>query len=274
LWTKTTKKTKGIEVRMRFKSNHEFAPQDEIKNCLTIIIKPFLANLFRFGVSHIGYRYFHPDGGSFGFTTNEKWYNPERTEEFFENQRVFLGQEISNLLINGFCYVTRSREDTDDFYLQTLTERDMSNSLGIYRFSPNKIEHFFFIASSENYTARDMMINYLSDLDKVVDELGVEIAKVFEKNKRPKPEFFLSSKIAEFAFLKTAGNIRSKQEILIKGRKFHLTRKEVEVLDCLKMTNSSKLIAKRLNSSPRTVEKHIESLKSKFCCDRIGLTQL
>ena len=252
---------------MRF--NFDFVPPETVKTRLILVVKPVLEKLSGLKVNHIGYRCFYPDGGSFGFTTNEKWYTPERTEEFLENQRIFLEQELIHLLINGFCYVTRSREATDNYYLRALAERAMSNSLGIYKFSTNKIEHFFFIASEEDCGARDIMLNHLDDLNNIVSFLRAEIEKLFDQNNRPKSEFFLNEKITEFLFSKTTIDIRTKQEALIKGQKLQLTKREIEVLGCLKLASSNKIIAKQLNLSPRTVENHITKLKSKFCCNRI-----
>ena len=108
-------------------------------------------------------------------------------------------EELCTLLVNDFKYVTRSREFTNNPYLKSLKKHEMSNSFGIYRFSAKKIEHFFFISTTQTHNARDTMLNHLIDLENLVTELQTKISELFIYiNKYPEPEFYLSKKNNRF----------------------------------------------------------------------------
>lgn len=73
---------------------------------LEILMKKVLDNELRIlkqhGVDHLGYRYFLPDGRSFGRPTKSEWYEIERTELFHNAQKEHLSKELIKLHNNNF----------------------------------------------------------------------------------------------------------------------------------------------------------------------------
>lgn len=248
----------------------------EIRNQLVAAILPHLGDLEHYGADYLGYRYFKNDGSSFGFTTNDKWYSNKKTDQFFAAQRKHFEKELITLSINKLTYVTRSREYTDNEYMRLLEEIGMSNSVGIYRFSPKKVEHFFFISSSNDPFCRDKIINHLKDLEVLVNRLSPIIDKAFlETQIKPLPEFFLTKEVLTLVFkndkhLKPCRGIR----VLIDGKEKTFTQRECEVLAWLSFGASNRIIADKLNISFRTVENFIASLKYKLDCNRKALVKI
>ena len=125
----------------------------------------------KYGVAEMGYRCFFPSGNSFGCPTNELWYQKPRTKEFYQEMQVFLGNELLKLFAQKQCFVTRSKENHHNEYLAWLQHFKLANSVGIYKFSPERIDSFFFVYDPEKGQSIESLINNLSWLEKHVNDL-------------------------------------------------------------------------------------------------------
>jgi DNA-binding CsgD family transcriptional regulator len=246
-----------------------------IRNKLTEFLAEYLKEIIQYGAEHIGYRYFLNDGRSYGFSTNNLWYL-KKDQQFYEAQKGFLESEIEFLTANDARFVTRSLEQKDCYYLRELSSRSMSNSLGIYKFAPDKIEHFFFISLSKDPYHIHNMIKYLSKFEVITEKLAYLIPLAFinlNVEPEPEPEFYCNKSIINKFFLKNQkadlSNLNGKD---FNGKNVSLTEREIEVLSLVKCNYTNKMIAKSLNISHRTIEKHITNLKSKFGCSKSQLT--
>ena len=143
---------------------------------LVFLIRNILDNelkmLRRYGVDQLGYRYFLPDGRSFGCPTVQAWYEIERTEEFYAALKEALSEELIRLNKNNFSYVTRSKEHKSNQYLDWLEKMNLDNSIGIYKFGDQRIDSFFFILESGSGEQRDLLINNIKWLEKHVNSLS------------------------------------------------------------------------------------------------------
>lgn len=234
----------------------------EIRNKIVRPLRSYLVKAKEHGADYLGYRYFRINGESFGFTTNNRWYEIEKDKEFYEYQKKHLEQEIISLLSNGLRYVMRTQEETDNKYLKDLCERGMGNSIGIYRFSPEKVEHYFFISAYRDLYYRNLMMNRLSNFEELVEQMAPVISTAFDSlEEEPEAEFILNENIRNSIF-------SNKNQVILNNNSSRLTRRENQVLALLGLGYSNKKIAKTLIISDRTVECYIEKMKEKFRCSR------
>jgi DNA-binding CsgD family transcriptional regulator len=248
----------------------------EFERKVIIILSSNIKRVISFGAIHIGYRYFLDNGESLGFTTNPHWYEREKNHIFFENQRKYFENEILFLVNSGSSYVTRSLYQSGNEYLVELNTRGMSNSVGIYRFLPHKVEHFFFISDSDDSFQKDLMLNNLDSLEDAIEIISNELDIIVESPKpKPKPEFLLNKVINKTIFNKINEKVSKRNHNLYyKGKIIKLTNRELEVLKLLKNNNSNKVIAEYLGIAPRTIDSFINNLKLKFHCNRSMLIKI
>ena len=238
---------------------------DDLTTLIKNILEAELKQLKKYGVDHLGYRYFLPDGRSFGCPTVEPWYKINRTEEFYNAMKEYLSAELSRLYDNGFSYVARSKDHKNNIYLDWLVKLKLDNSIGLYKFNPKRIDSFFFILESGNGEQRDLLINnrkwleyHVNGLSKKMDNLQLQMLKL-NKN-----EIILDKEICLRIF-KARNNQHIHKTIMLDGRSIDLTSREIEVLLSLAEVGSTKFVALNLDISIKAVEKHIHKLKEKFC---------
>ena len=109
------------------------------------ILEEELKLLKIYNIDHLGYRYFLPDGRSFGCPTTTEWYAKPRNHNFYASMKNYLLEEVLRLYKNKSSYVTRSDDHQDNIYLNWLKQFKMDNSVGIYKFHSHRIDSVFFI---------------------------------------------------------------------------------------------------------------------------------
>jgi len=80
-----------------------------------------------YGVDQIGYRYFLPDGRSYGVPTCGGWYKANRDEIFYRVMKPFLSNELINLKKQSSAYISRSGENINSEYIECLRGMNMHN---------------------------------------------------------------------------------------------------------------------------------------------------
>jgi len=234
------------------------------------ILEEELALAKKHGVDNLGYRYFLPDGKSFGCTTVEEWYTEERNEEFYTQQKMFLWKEIKHLYDNKFSYVTRSANHKEGEYLESLKRFKLDNSVGIYKFGPDRIESVFFIYSPPYGERLDELINKIPELETHMNSITNKIDKVFYYiSKNDSAEFiFEASKCRElFSQCLSRKGVNTKSgslNILFNTRMINLSSREIELLRMLALNETNSLIASRLNVTVKRVEALKKKIKEKL----------
>ena len=129
-----------------------------LKEEIIKILKSELKRVQLNGVQHLGYRYFLPNGKSLGFPTIESWNEIIKDKNYNHDMKQYLSNELLYLSRNNFQYVTRANdhsndhyenENDDNKYLIHLKSLGLNNSIGIYLFSKQRIDSFFFICNPE-----------------------------------------------------------------------------------------------------------------------------
>lgn len=236
---------------------------------LRIIIKNALEEelkvLKKYGVDHLGYRYFLPDGRSFGCPTVEPWYKIDRTGDFYQSMKEYLSSELVRLHRDKHSYVTRSAEHTNNKYLDWLAKLKLDNSIGIYKFNTKRIDSFFFILEYGNGEKRDLLLNnirslegHVNNLSKKMDNLQLQMIQLVEN------EFVLDKDVCSKIFFSNTNHLPYKT-IIFEGNIISLTLREIEVVSTLSKEGSTKTTALLLGIKDKAVEKHIAKLKKKFC---------
>ena len=242
---------------------------------LVDILRINTPNLNNYGADFAAYRYFTNDGNSFGLTTNPKWYMVKKNDEFYINQQKYFESEILFIINNNINYVSRSSQLQDDEYLKELHARSMSNSIGIYKFSPDKIEHFFFISCSLDHRKRDIMINKLDELKQVAQNVFYQMNHAMDDlGICPNTELKLNKSIMSCALDKYKSINNKTVQLNLNNNDIKLTKRELEIFKLLKSNPTNKYLAQHFAISNRTLEGYIDKLKDKLNCNRAKLIEL
>lgn len=150
----------------------------QLEDNLQNILLQELKHLRKYGVMHLGFRYFLLNGWSFGCTTNDKWYTYPRTEDFFKHLKSYLTQELIYLTERKFHYVTRANDQNHNQYLTWLKKLELNNSVGVYKFNQTRIDSFFFICEANKAKQRDDLINNMQWLEHHINSLTPKINKL------------------------------------------------------------------------------------------------
>jgi len=238
------------------------------KNLRNILLQE-LRHLKKYGVMHLGFRYFLLDGRSFGCTTNDKWYTYPRTEDFFKHLKSYLTQELIYLTKRKFHYVTRANDQNHNQYLTWLKKLELNNSVGVYKFNQTRIDSFFFICEANNAKQRDDLINNMQWLERHVNSLTTRINKLSQNIiNYNEVDFFIDKELCAEIFKNCLSRLQVSTnviDVMISGRQIQLNQRELEILRFLKLGLSNKEIAYKLGLNEKTVHRQLTILKNKFC---------
>jgi hypothetical protein len=70
---------------------------EELTKLIRNILEDELKLLKHYNVDHLGYRYFLPDGRSFGCPTVNDWYEKPINQDFYNHMKKYLCGEIEYL---------------------------------------------------------------------------------------------------------------------------------------------------------------------------------
>jgi hypothetical protein len=115
---------------------------EKLANSILNILETELKALRKYGVDHLGYRFFLPDGRSLGCPTVKNWYKINRTDEFYKTMQEYLSAEIMRMHSKKLSYVTRSIEHKSNDYFEWLKKMGLDNSIGIYKFDNKRVDSF------------------------------------------------------------------------------------------------------------------------------------
>jgi len=239
------------------------------------ILEEELALVKGYGVDHLGYRCFLPDGSSFGCTTVDEWYSVIRDEAFHSHQKKYLWEELKHLHDKNFSYVTRSADHEESEYLKSLKQFKLDNSTGIYKFGPEKIDSVFFIYNKEFGERRDFILNKMPELEHHVNSIVWKINKVlYYIQKDVAPDFRFDRNKCKELFVKYKGSRKIHLDgginILFKGRSVDLTERDIEVMRMLALGVEYSHIAEKFSVSVKRVQFYATSLKKKFLAQSKG----
>lgn len=240
-----------------------------LEDALREILTQELKYLQKFGVVHLGFRYFLPNGKSFGRPTIQSWYGQTRTADFYEHQKFYLTKELIYLTEHKFCYVTRANDQEDSQYLTWLQKLGLNNSVGIYKFQQSRIDSFFFICEANSGKQRDDLINNMQWLEHHVNSLTNQINKIPQEIiDYPEEDFSIDKSVCEEIFKHCSASAKFSTcciDIMLSGKQISISSRELEVLQFLKFGESNKIIAFKLGVNERTIERQLYNLKEKFC---------
>lgn len=225
------------------------------------ILKPYQNKIKTFNVDYVGYREFFIDGTSIAFCTNNEWYRVQSEEFLNEDMAIHYAQELLSLQKTGYHYMIRSLSTVNNRFLKTLVACDMCNSLIIYRKFPNVIRLYSFIFSKNNLTSLNLFVNKAKEFEKIIDLYQDDIAELCQKPKyRSLYTSLFSKKVAQSIF--EAVSLTTNEEVMCE--KYNLTLKEKECISILIENGSDKDIARKINISPRTAERHVANIMKKL----------
>ena len=200
--------------------------------------------LREYGINYFDYARFYKDGTYIGFFSENKY------PQYFFHDAAFIDEPPVVLTSGAHLWDSYIPEQ----FLEVAKE-DFNHAYGITlcRDCENYKEIFNYAVGKEN---RKILSLYLNDIGilyrfrhEFVDKMEKNILR-FEK----KPIRILENQ-SEIIQLNTSLDLVSR-----------LTNRELDCLMLLKEGLTSKLIARRLNISHRTVEKHIDSIRMKWGC--------
>lgn len=130
---------------------------------ITPLVEPLSQH---FKLNMIGYRKFFSDGTCFNTSSNFEW-TKFIHEKFSNTMLPNYENELSSALKEGKRYFLRIGEpDPQDVHLSTLYERDVWNTLSIYKKDIDSIDVFYFASTRENYKIINRYFNDLQLFEK------------------------------------------------------------------------------------------------------------
>lgn len=112
----------------------------------------------------------------------------------------------------------------------------------------NFVDHFHIGSSKNDPRLNHFLINNLDIFERHIQEF-YDTTKFLREQYEKRPLYF--PKGTETSGMQFFENQASQH---------HLTIRELEIINCIRLGLSNKMIARKLNISPRTVDKHIENI--------------
>lgn len=210
-----------------------------------------LPQLKKHGITVFNYYYMYFDGSVIRFSTDRAW-----TEHFYKKDYLNKLTLPRSYLLKPLNYFIWLREDCPEILLDAAINFNTSNGISIALNQPDGIEYFCFATTSDNTAIVNNF--YLNNLD-----LLQKYCSYF-KNKGA----FLLQKQAKEKLIKLPAThkINELQNPSNNGRLPSLSNRQFACASLLLKGLTLKEIALELNISPRTVETHLNLLKTKLAC--------
>ena len=133
-------------------------------------------------IKDVGYREFLDDGNSFGVCSNPLLKKRKQTREYMALISDFYSDELLRLRRNNYSSSIRVQGQNYDNFLKESNNHGLGNVLVVYRFYPNKISGYYFVASGDHANAANHFCNELSLFSAIVDDIKQEIDGVVLNN--------------------------------------------------------------------------------------------
>ncbi|MGV2433285.1 MAG UNVERIFIED_CONTAM: LuxR family transcriptional regulator [Rickettsiaceae bacterium] len=214
------------------------------------------------GISNFGYRKFNLDGTSIGFCTYSEWGKIEDENKFIDSMKKHYTDELNEFAQTGHKFIIRTGTHTkNSYYLETLKNHNMWNSLIVYKVRSSFVEGYYFISSCEHdsilnlfYNKRDYFETLSNNLSEIIRFLELETSY----------SDYISRLLDGALIRKIVTKFTSKNFTSIKFGESSLRKSELKIILMLAQGISRKTIAKDCNISINTVNTHIANVKNKL----------
>ena len=240
----------------------------DIKNYNLRIIKDLnnlSAPIENYGIKFLTFRRIYNDGKMLHFSNNSSWLDYSFNHYFWQSTSSI--QRIKKVKIDNQYAHIWNPSNTDHVY-QAMYEHNLCNGLTIYDKRANYVDLWAFATDRNNTGVLDLYMNDLHIIKHFILYLHDKAYSLFF----PKDAqlFIKTDKIIDLSKRQDIPLQQNKELFDIKRYYYdenhdnYLTRKEFSCLYLISNGKSYKEISKILNISIRTVETHVNSIKTKM----------
>jgi DNA-binding CsgD family transcriptional regulator len=228
-------------------------------------------------VIHHGIRNFFYNGDVFGLTTDSKWNSEVEQKKSVSDTRRHYYDEIRFINKHNLKYIIRSKDFANTPLLKALADTEICNGIGVYTKNQFGINVYFFTAHYQDKEAVQFFINKFYLLEIIISRVESRLLQlnywakttITTENKK-----LFSGVEKHLIFGKKKQEIAPSHHIILNTREFDFTNKEVQILDILRISNSTKNIAKILSLEVKTIEWHMYKLRRKIgVCNKSGIVE-
>lgn len=240
-------------------------PQKELMLNSATDIDKVCAPLRRHGVKFCSFVRIFPDGSRINLNNDIE---AAKYTHYDSNAYQGYQAETSSKKLGTGIYLGQSINDSTLTLLRT--NFDIDHMLIFIRELPTCIEIFNFgtyNGNSEIYSVYLNNINYFQKFQYYFKDQCRDLIKLYENNRLDSPK--IDNNTLELLGVEKLNPKDIKiRRYYVDGSYIYLTKREVECLEWLAAGKTSQQIASLLKVNSRTVEKHIESTKSKLNCSK------
>lgn len=228
--------------------------------CMREIMQPLAEN---FGITHFAYQKLYSDKTALFVTTSPLASKIFVEEEFYKlaffgDMNKYHSCKVLGNFLNGCDPIIASEKK----------HCNIAHHFCIVRKNISDVEFFFFGSTPDNYQVNNIYVNHLDSLEKFstyFKERAEKILKTADAQRILLPSWMKDDTVLTSEKIKNISIVNRKFfDVLYEDEKF--TNKEQELLPYIARGYSAKEIAKYMDISYRTVEKHIANIKTKSNC--------
>ena len=233
------------------------------------ICAPLFSN---YGITYFEYGQIFNDGKIFYVCSNKEWLQFSLENKMFDDEEHIRFCSIAKAYNYRYAlWNTLKLEDTK--LLSQYFQHDVWNGLTINENEEGSFNTYSFATTRNNITLNNFFLNNLYLFDHFIIYFKQKIKHIFDKN--IKNLAFAASALRDINDLDKIGESNDKInafleqtalknfEITVDNKVICLTKRELECLHILSTGKTSKEAANKLELSQRTVESHVNSIKSK-----------
>jgi len=231
-------------------------------NELRQIVQP----LKKYGITYFSYTRLHPNGVD-DFLATE----PAVQDIFVENkyyQHVFVGNIDSySSCVLRWDDLANDNKAITGFMRKMAADLDIANGIIVVEPGNECVEFYYFASTRNNYTIHSFFLSHMEVICSFISYFNVVAAHIKKESYNHRvfyPHHGDASILTKGDFEILNKNLSQPQGgLLTMAKLYHLTSREIECVNHLTQGFSCKQIADHLNISPRTAEKHLQSLRLK-----------
>lgn len=261
--------------------NNLFDEKKCFSNSLVKLLTPLIIpGKEKLNIHTFGYRRFHEDGKSFGFSDNQDW-NQTFCEQFTGIKIPEYERDLGKFMDSDRAYLLRTGiPDQNCHFLKALYEKDIWNTLSFPIINPNSncLEVFFLSTHRKNTNVIEEYVNELNFIRQWIALIHTELLPHLENssNKISKSNQYFATTVTNDECLrkfKTFLQQPPKKKPVALETSTSITYpldelrilsvREHEILRLLTKKYKRRQIAAQLNLSPKTVDSYIARIKEK-----------
>lgn len=241
-----------------FNDNHIITKTEhDIKQICTPVFE-------KFNLQYFSYGRFYDDGKCILLCTNKNVFH----NHFKKQYKLTVQPEEKDAHKNKIYNLILVNNDSPDIITDEYNNFNHGTMIDLIKKHSGYYEMFCYVSKDASVQPVNHFLNSLDVIDDFSDEFMLRTRKIMRQAENQIIEL-PPSMLPQINEMKSIGEIKRKEhKIIYNDEKILLSERQFECLSLICLAKSSKEIARSLNLSYRTVEKHIEIIKQKLNCKK------